>query len=720
MKKILIFLFFIIVFDSVAQSTSQPGPLEKGYTLQQLRGLTITQLNGKNLLYVSDKNKEGFFQYDPTDTTSPDNVGTVIVTSSGKRLKRVYNGDVNVKWFGAKGDGVTDDTTPIQNSLNATATQDGGISLPLGTYKITSTLTYTGNNLSVKGNGSVITHTTNDTTTINVNGTTILAANVAPIAAKSLTISLNTVSGFAKGDVLFIQAISTDSLWSLERPDYIKGEFAEIESVDMLTAIVTLKSPILDSYIVGASIRKLNYKNVTIDGLTIKRNNDMRCLSVHEMSNVIISNCNISGANERAIYVYNSYNVLISNCITNGSYYASAPTAYGLSIASCQNVNIVGGYYRAGRHGIMFGGTIPNRFISITGCVTDNDPAQAFPQAAFDFHSNVQFATITNVLSKNGYSLGGINISVSNCVSIARNYYGFAFFSSRNADNTLTVNGLSITSNSAYSPFNFTSVGNGSTYRFNVGNVQVSNVSVISNVVAPGPALVMIGGTAANQISYKYLGINGVSVYSTVEQSTSSYGLGIGLFSSTLNADAIVNISNCNIDAKCRGYITAAGNLGTSISISNCYFKASFANPVSYCARLGLGNYKISDTIFDGGSTSYVEGTGGHYEFTNCAFNNMLTQCLQANNATYVSITNPTKNNSVALYSGTGTSPALIDYVVSTNAKIRFASAAPSTGTWAIGDIVYNSAPIAGGTMGWVCTTAGTPGTWKTFGSIAP
>lgn len=46
-------------------------------------------------------------------------------------------------------------------------------------------------------------------------------------------------------------------------------------------------------------------------------------------------------------------------------------------------------------------------------------------------------------------------------------------------------------------------------------------------------------------------------------------------------------------------------------------------------------------------------------------------------------------------------------------------SAAPTTGTWAVGDIVYNDTPTAGGFIGWVCTTAGTPGTWKTFGAIS-
>ena len=46
-------------------------------------------------------------------------------------------------------------------------------------------------------------------------------------------------------------------------------------------------------------------------------------------------------------------------------------------------------------------------------------------------------------------------------------------------------------------------------------------------------------------------------------------------------------------------------------------------------------------------------------------------------------------------------------------------SAAPVGGTWAVGDIFYNNAPTSGGYIGWVCTVAGTPGTWKGFGLIA-
>lgn len=50
--------------------------------------------------------------------------------------------------------------------------------------------------------------------------------------------------------------------------------------------------------------------------------------------------------------------------------------------------------------------------------------------------------------------------------------------------------------------------------------------------------------------------------------------------------------------------------------------------------------------------------------------------------------------------------------------SITYWTAAPTTGTWQRGDIVWNILPSAGGYVGWICTTAGTPGTWKTFGAI--
>lgn len=45
-------------------------------------------------------------------------------------------------------------------------------------------------------------------------------------------------------------------------------------------------------------------------------------------------------------------------------------------------------------------------------------------------------------------------------------------------------------------------------------------------------------------------------------------------------------------------------------------------------------------------------------------------------------------------------------------------TAAPTSGAHTASEIVWNSAPEAGGNMGWICITSGTPGTWKPWGVI--
>jgi parallel beta-helix repeat protein/putative cofactor-binding repeat protein len=48
----------------------------------------------------------------------------------------------------------------------------------------------------------------------------------------------------------------------------------------------------------------------------------------------------------------------------------------------------------------------------------------------------------------------------------------------------------------------------------------------------------------------------------------------------------------------------------------------------------------------------------------------------------------------------------------------RLGSAAPSVGTWAIGDRTVQSVPVVGNPMAWRCTAAGSPGTWVSEGNL--
>lgn len=44
--------------------------------------------------------------------------------------------------------------------------------------------------------------------------------------------------------------------------------------------------------------------------------------------------------------------------------------------------------------------------------------------------------------------------------------------------------------------------------------------------------------------------------------------------------------------------------------------------------------------------------------------------------------------------------------------KVTQSGDVPTSGTWAVGDICLNNSPTAAGVFGWVCITAGTPGSW--------
>lgn len=49
----------------------------------------------------------------------------------------------------------------------------------------------------------------------------------------------------------------------------------------------------------------------------------------------------------------------------------------------------------------------------------------------------------------------------------------------------------------------------------------------------------------------------------------------------------------------------------------------------------------------------------------------------------------------------------------------KWDTAAPVSGTWARGDMVRNSTPSAAAAPGWLCVTAGSPGTWKAMANLA-
>lgn len=104
-------------------------------TIAELRASTATH----DFVYITDNNQTGVFKYDSTDVVSTDNTGTILVSNNGRRYKRQFSGPLNVKWFGATGDGATDDFTVIQAIIDYF---NGNISLylPKGDYLVSDAI----------------------------------------------------------------------------------------------------------------------------------------------------------------------------------------------------------------------------------------------------------------------------------------------------------------------------------------------------------------------------------------------------------------------------------------------------------------------------------------------------------------------------------------------------------------------------------------------------
>lgn len=113
----------------------------------------LATYTGSDTVIVKDINRGGTFvsktevDIDPnTGSVYTVNGGTVFAKLGGGFWVRQFSGAVNVKWFGAKGDGVTDDTLAIQNALNIFGyiadtnypTKRRSIVFPNGVYKVTS------------------------------------------------------------------------------------------------------------------------------------------------------------------------------------------------------------------------------------------------------------------------------------------------------------------------------------------------------------------------------------------------------------------------------------------------------------------------------------------------------------------------------------------------------------------------------------------------------
>ena len=617
---------------------------------------------------------------------------------------------VSVLSYGAKGDGVTNDTAAVQAALDASITLGKKLFFPAGTYKIATSLSNTtGGNIDLEFDvGAVLDCSTSTASTaITLGGSLGAGVALSSNANKGDSSISATGHGLVAGDI--VQIVSTD-LRNSTRVDYYKGEIAKVASVSGST--INFDTPLYDGYTAATtSVYKCTAATVRIRGITIRHNGPYCGLLVRHAKNILIENPTVEGAKECGIRVRECFNATIVNGSTLGAYYVGTNTAYGLSIYSSQHVKVIGGYWHGGRHGITTGGTFPERDIKLIGCTVTNDNTSGV--YGFDSHGNTEFIELIGCHSLNGAAMQANNIKVIGG-EYRTIYAKFALaFLPEISGSHIIVDSVLCDNPTHTCALTVTFWQNNLT--FDLISFRDVRATGGTNLTSTNPGVIYINAnTNGWSETVSRFSINGCTATIAGAPASTAYLLDIGNAITLTTALNIINSDFTSTYDKVRPLRLAI--TGATKSVSNTCSGKSVSD---YGCVVSAGDFFSMLDLYDGQTSALYNNlsTTGKVRFIDCIMANFGSNGgLNIGSATDVRIKGTEKVNSTGNFNVAATYP-YSDYTAAGN-KILYRSAVPSAYAWLVGDICINSAPAVGSPKAWRCTAAGTPGTWTSEGNL--
>jgi len=265
--------------------------------------------------------------------------------------------------FGAIGDGVSDETTYVQQAINAAT---GTVSLAGKTFRCDTALTLKSNLRIVDGTLDF----SNSATAILITATGTVASPLsltanARTSLKEITIaSTSTLSAY---DLLLLSDLQSYSNGGVKN--------GEIVSVDSLTStVITTSTSLSSSYLTAsaASVQKISpIKNIVIQDVRFITNQSLatdRLLSFTLCSNVEISNVHVTGNGGEFLAFRGCHSVKITDCVCHGK----QGLGRGFILSGSRLVSVKGcEFIDAGTYSWIASGSATygvTRGVSITNC----------------------------------------------------------------------------------------------------------------------------------------------------------------------------------------------------------------------------------------------------------------------------------------------------------------------------------------------------------------
>ena len=600
----------------------------------------------------------------------------------------------------------TDDTTAVNAALATFAAAGGGtLQIPRANWKFTGAtglaLTGTSNPINIVADPGAVFDMTGSSASIGLllggsltSTSAALGADVAAFA-DTITCALTVVPG----DILRITSTVWWELWAATP----KGEMVEVLS--SAAGVITLKSGLYDSYTAATTtVTKMQMPVVSVKGLTITHNANVQGLQVAYARNVVLSGLTGSGARERLHYLNHVFGGTVENCQGTDFWYTGSGTSYGLCVANCQDITERNNTYRGGCHAVAHGGeTFVTRNIKIVGGTYDNYHAQSQP--SFNFHAGVEGVSMIGVTMLNGIRTNASNLDAEGCTIRAVNQHGVTAYTPRSCAYVRFRN-ADIQTAAGYEGWMWLPSGA-------VATTHTTDLVEISGVIRAGAAAISILPTASGDANSV---ITRLVVSGDIRSGGSSQAVNTGV---TGAASVLINT------AEFSGYFRAPATHGMVLAGSTAGVLRIHDCKVSQggTATKAVAITSFTDVHLD---NVILEGTAAPYknDFVNpgiLSLKNVLIDGSSSTGGLYTStqteaiISNLRRINTT----GTPTLPARTYEAMTAGGLVRSTgSAAPAAGTWKVGDYVRNSVPAVGSAKGWLCTVAGTPGTWVSEGNL--
>lgn len=278
---------------------------------------------------------------------------------------------------------------------------------------------------------------------------------------------------------------------------------------------------------------------------------------------------------------------------------------------------------------------------------------------------------------------------------------------------------------------------------FSANNAQKWN---ITNVNLQGDTVGTLGTIGlADFVDSSFINIDGFTCYDSlntvVKLSNTSMKLSNGFIEANdsginVTSNNPVNLTIDNVDikeSKFSAFWHPSGDVGGTIKVTNCAWYNTKGN--MWLDQSGAATYDVTfencrftnagypNTLI--GTRNLDIQTSGNVNFYNCVIGRTTTDAVayyyvQANGTGDFVLTDCTFTKLVAPSGNeiSGTQVVKIAGGLGNRYRQYYYSAAPTTGTWNAGDRVFNNAPAVGQPKGWICTVAGTPGTWVSEGNL--